>query len=81
MPAAPSSTSAFDAVASSTLTFWLNGTKVQLDGSQIDPDTTLLAFLRSQPGLTGTKQGCNEGGCGAVRPRALVVPLPLACGD
>ncbi|BGP37400.1 hypothetical protein JCM10450v2_001310 [Rhodotorula kratochvilovae] len=51
MPAAPSPTSGFDAV--------------QLDGSQIDPDTSLLAFLRSQPGLTGTKQGCNEGGCGA----------------
>ncbi|GAA6053650.1 hypothetical protein JCM3770_001680 [Rhodotorula araucariae] len=64
MPAVPSSTH-FESVASSTLTFWLNGTKVQLDGSQIDPDTSLLAFLRSQPGLTGTKQGCNEGGCGA----------------
>lgn len=63
MPALTSLTPDFDAVASSTLTFFLNGTKVQLDGSSIDPDTSLLAFIRSQPGLTGTKQGCNEGGC------------------
>lgn len=67
MAAPTSATAAFDSVATSQLTFWLNGTKVVLDASQIDPDTTLLAFLRSQPGLTGTKQGCNEGGCGAVR--------------
>ncbi|KPV77058.1 uncharacterized protein RHOBADRAFT_34531 [Rhodotorula graminis WP1] len=65
MAAPTSATAAFDSVATSQLTFWLNGTKVVLDASQIDPDTTLLAFLRSQPGLTGTKQGCNEGGCGA----------------
>lgn len=56
---------AFLAQASHELTFWLNGTKVVLDGRDFDPDTSLLAFLRSQPGLTGTKQGCNEGGCGA----------------
>jgi len=73
MAAPTSATAAFDTVATSQLTFWLNGTKVVLDASQIDPDTTLLAFLRSQPGLTGTKQGCNEGGCGAVRSS----PLPL----
>ncbi|GAA5885066.1 hypothetical protein JCM6882_007215 [Rhodosporidiobolus microsporus] len=65
MPGLKSLTPDFDEVASSTLTFYLNGTRVQLDGSSIDPDTSLLAFIRSQPGLTGTKQGCNEGGCGA----------------
>ncbi|GAA6041300.1 hypothetical protein JCM8097_001327 [Rhodosporidiobolus ruineniae] len=50
---------------SSILVFWLNGTKVTLDGNSVDPDATLLTFIRSQPGLTGTKLGCGEGGCGA----------------
>lgn len=48
----------------STLTFYLNATRIQLDASTIDPDTSLLSFIRSQ-GLTGTKLGCGEGGCGA----------------
>ncbi|GAA5829050.1 hypothetical protein JCM11251_004108 [Rhodosporidiobolus azoricus] len=65
MPALTTLTPDFDSVSSSSLVFWINGTKVQLDGSSIDPDISLLAFIRSQPGLTGTKQGCNEGGCGA----------------
>ncbi|SCZ92606.1 BZ3500_MvSof-1268-A1-R1_Chr5-2g08024 [Microbotryum saponariae] len=50
---------------SSQLVFYLNGTRIALDGSSIDPDTSLLSFIRSQPGLTGTKLGCGEGGCGA----------------
>jgi len=44
------------------LTFFLNGTKVTID--QIDPEVTLLEYLRGI-GLTGTKLGCAEGGCGA----------------
>ncbi|KAL1969506.1 hypothetical protein VTN77DRAFT_8944 [Rasamsonia byssochlamydoides] len=45
-----------------TIRFYLNGTKVVLDN--VDPELTLLEYLRGI-GLTGTKLGCAEGGCGA----------------
>ncbi|KAK6438877.1 hypothetical protein LTR95_004923 [Oleoguttula sp. CCFEE 5521] len=45
-----------------TIVFYLNGTKVSLDTA--DPEITLLEYLRGI-GLTGTKLGCAEGGCGA----------------
>ncbi|MBL1434967.1 MAG: xanthine dehydrogenase small subunit [Rhodobacteraceae bacterium] len=41
--------------------FVLNGEAVQAE----DASMTLLDFLRLQRGLTGTKEGCNEGDCGA----------------
>src|SRR5512144_602029 len=44
------------------LEFVLNGRLVPLEG--VSPNTTLLEFLRAR-GLTGTKEGCAEGDCGA----------------
>ena len=32
---------------------------------QVEPNTTLLDLLRDQLGLVGTREGCDEGTCGA----------------
>ena len=45
------------------ITFLLNGDSVCL--TDVSPTTTLLDWLREVRGLTGTKEGCNEGDCGA----------------
>jgi xanthine dehydrogenase small subunit len=44
------------------LEFTLNGRPVRVEG--VSPNTTLLEFLRGS-GLTGSKEGCAEGDCGA----------------
>ena len=46
----------------SSISFTLNGEKVEV--TDVSPSLTLIEWLRSQPGLTGTKKMCGEGGCG-----------------
>ncbi len=45
------------------ITFQLNGAPVRVAGEP--PTRTLLDWLRLNRGLCGTKEGCNEGDCGA----------------
>ncbi len=45
------------------VSFRLNGERVHL--REVGATTTLLDWLREARGLTGTKEGCNEGDCGA----------------
>ena len=44
------------------LNFFVNGQAVSMD---TDPQRRLLDILREDLGLTGTKEGCSEGECGA----------------
>lgn len=43
--------------------FLLNDEEISLN--QVAPDATLLDYLRLQKRLTGSKEGCGEGDCGA----------------
>ena len=77
----------------SAIEFRLNGEPVRVDS--VSPNTTLLEWLRAS-GLTGSKEGCAEGDCGACSVaivdrdargkrcyRAInscLVPLPLMAG-
>lgn len=48
---------------SDRITFLLNGETIEAAG--VDPAMTLLDWLRDNPRLRGTKEGCAEGDCGA----------------
>ncbi|XP_051780208.1 xanthine dehydrogenase/oxidase isoform X1 [Erpetoichthys calabaricus] len=50
-------------VKTDELVFFVNGKKVIEKNA--DPEMTLLTYLRRKLGLTGSKLGCGEGGCGA----------------
>jgi xanthine dehydrogenase small subunit len=54
-----------------SLRFQLNGRTIVED--QVTPTTTLLDYLRLNARLTGTKEGCAEGDCGAC---TVVIGLP-----
>jgi carbon-monoxide dehydrogenase small subunit len=54
------------------VTFTVNGRQARV---AVDPAETLLDVLRERLRLTGTKEGCNEGECGACT--VLVDGLPL----
>ena len=65
-----------------TLEFYLNGERVSLPAEQ--GARTVLAWLREERRLTGTKEGCAEGDCGActavvseLRPGGKTVHLPV----
>ena len=45
-----------------TVEFNLNGRKIALE---VDPDRRAVDVLREELGLTGTKEGCGAGECGA----------------
>ena len=48
---------------SKTIRFIRRGELVSL--SNVPPERTLLELLREDLGLTGSKEGCGEGDCGA----------------
>jgi len=50
----------------------VNGRQAQVE---VEPTETLLGMLRERLRLTGTKEGCNEGECGACT--VLVDGLPV----
>ena len=70
-PATPSPSPA----TTGTIRFLLNGGEVAV--SDVSPNTTVLRFLRDHRRLTGTKEGCAEGDCGAC---TVMVTVPRGNG-
>lgn len=63
-----------------TVNFILNGKKVS---AEVTPGQTLINLIRDHFGLTGSKEGCGQGECGActlfVNGRPTTACLILAC--
>ena len=62
----------------------VNGESYEVD---VDEETTLLAVLRHDLGLTGTKYGCGDGDCGACTvlidgeaKNSCITPVEAAAG-
>lgn len=75
-----------DGIQKNTLTFTVNGAEQVI--VHPSPSLLLVDYLRDTLGLTGTKIGCGEGGCGACScvavgpdgvPRAINSCLRLLC--
>lgn len=65
--------------------FTLNGRQVSFDGN---PLTRLIDVIREDLGLTGTKEGCGEGECGACSVlrnghlvTSCIIPVGAVDGD
>jgi carbon-monoxide dehydrogenase small subunit len=62
----------------------VNGERIE---ALVEPNTTLLDFLRNQLGMTGTRAGCDTGACGACtvimddQPVLSCMVLAVRCRD
>lgn len=54
------------------ISFYLNGKRHEL--TQLNPNTTVLEYLRLHEGQTDTKEGCGSGDCGACTVMAQRLP-------
>ncbi|CAG0946712.1 aerobic carbon-monoxide dehydrogenase small subunit [Anaerolineae bacterium] len=66
------------------LTLTVNGERIE---AQVEPNVTLIDFLRDQLGLTGTRAACDTGACGACtviidgEPILSCMMLAIRCRD
>ena len=63
-------------MSSKPIRFLLNDEELSLEG--VNPNTTLLQYLRAKRGKTGTKEGCASGDCGAC---TVVLASPSKSGQ
>ena len=60
----------------SVVSLTINGSESQM---LLSPGATLLEALRENQGLTGTRRGCEQGGCGACTVLVDGKPMLAAC--